>query len=473
MKYLYRYRLLIVVYGLALVPAFYELGFLQRPAATVAGLAQPSPAADVLIDLYPDSLMAKCLEADRVMFLNYDLATARRLLEDALLNGCKEEETYFYNYATILMLMNEREECDESSFLNLHLGGKVLPKRLWLTIPRRKSPVKSDRKWSKIEEAVAHWRLHDLSTNDQLDPRVAYKDLKFPAPMPPETVHCMAMSRDGKRIVVGRQDKMLRVFDTAFRRFSGIPEAHTNVLSAVALAANDTRAVSASINGDLAVWDMDNGSLIHRLQGHRSDVYGLAVFPDGIRCAAADRDGMVRIWDLEEGKSLVEFAAAERPVSSVAVSADGSLLATGSWSGEIRLWSLQADQPKELQRLQGHRGLVSRLVFTPDSKRLVSCSRDKTARIWNVATARVEFVLQGHGAPIYGLDVSPNGKFVVTASEDRRVRIWSVEKGTALRSLATRPRPRPLYAVLFAADSQTLIWDGGANGLEFVSTLPQ
>ena len=175
--------------------------------------------------------------------------------------------------------------------------------------------------------------------------------------------------------------------------------------------------------------------------------------------------------DSGESFSHGEFAAAERPVSSVAVSADGSLLATGSWSGEIRLWSLQADQPRELQRLQGHRGLVSRLVFTPDSKRLVSCSRDKTARIWNVATARVEFVLQGHGAPIYGLDVSPNGKFVVTASEDRRVRIWSVEKGTALRSLATRPRP--LYAVLFAADSQTLIWDGGAYGLEFVSTVPQ
>ncbi|HIN94976.1 MAG TPA: WD40 repeat domain-containing protein, partial [Planctomycetes bacterium] len=382
MKYMSRYRLLIVIYGLALVPAFYELGFLQRPAATVAGLAQPSPAADVLIDLYPDSLMAKCLEADRVMFLNYDLATARRLLEDALRNGCKEEETYFYNYATILMLMNEREECDESSFLNVHLGGKVLPKRLWLTIPRRKSPVKSDRKWSKIEEAVAHWRLHDLSTNDQLDPRVAYKDLKFPAPMAPDTVYCMAMSRDSKRIVVGRQDRVLRVFDTAFRRFSAIPEAHTGLISAVAMAANDTRAVSASLSGDLAVWDMANGKLIHRLLGHRNDVYGLAVFPDGIRCAAADRDGMVRIWDLEEGKSLVEFAAAEQPVSSVAVSADGSLLATGSWSGEIRLWSLQADQPRELQRLQGHRGLVSRLVFTPDSKRLVSCSRDKTARIW-------------------------------------------------------------------------------------------
>ena len=435
MKYFYRYRLLIVIYGLAVLAGFYELGFLQRPAATVSGLGQPSPANDILIDLYPGTPMTKCLEADRAVFLNYDLVTAKRLLEDALRNGCKEDASYFYTYATILMLMNEDE--------------------------------------STVREAVANWRRHDLTTNDQLDPRVAYKGRELPASLDPNIVSSMtpvrnmAMSRDGRQIVVGCQDQVLRVFDTAFRRFSGIPKAHATIISAVGLAANDTRAVSASLAGDLAVWDMTNGKLVHRMEGHRSDIYGLAVFPDGIRCATVDRDGMARIWDLQEGKSLVEFMADERPVSAVAVSADSSLLATGNWFGEIRLWSLQGNRPTELQRLAGHRGLVSQLIFTPDSKRLVSSSRDQTARIWNIATAKTESVLAGHGAPIYGLDVSPDGKQVVTASEDRRVKIWSVEKGAVLQSLATRPRPRPLYAVLFAYDNQTVIWDNGVDGLEF------
>ena len=435
MKYFYRYRLLILIYGLALVPAVYELGYLERPAATVAGLGQPSPAADILIDLYPEYPMSKCLKADRVMFLNYDLTTAKQLLEEALSNGCKEDESYFYTYATVLMLMNEDE--------------------------------------STVTEAVANWRRHDLSTDDKLDPRVAYKELQLPAPMAPETVCCMAVTRNGSQIVVGRQDQVLRVYDTRVRRFSGIPGAHNDLISAVGLAANDTRAVSASLDGDVAVWNIANGELVHRLRGHESDIYSLAVFPDGIRCATVDRNGMVRIWDLQEGKSLVEFRADERPVSAVAVSADGSLLATGSWFGKIRLWSLKEDQPIELKQLQGHRGLVSRVVFTPNGQQLVSASRDQTARIWDVATAKVEFVLKGHGAPIYGLDVSPDGKLAVTSSEDRRVKIWSVEKGTILENLATRPRPRPLYSVLFAYDNRTLIWDSGRNGLEFVSTYQQ
>ena len=426
------YRLLILIYGLALVPAVYELGYLERPAATVAGLGQPSPAAEILIDLYPEYPMAKCLKADQVMFLNYDLATARQLLEDALNNGCKEDESYFYTYATVLQLMNEDE--------------------------------------SLVTDAVANWRRHDLTTDDKLDPRVAYKDLQLPAPMAMETVCCMAVTHDASQVVVGLQDQDLRVFDTRSGRYRRIPRAHNALVSAVGLAANDTQAVSASLDGDLAVWDMTNGSLVHRLRGHQSDIYSLAVFPDGIRCAAVDRNGMARIWDLQEGKSLVEFRADKRPVSAVAVSPDGSLLATGSWFGEIRLWSLKEDKPRELKRLKGHRGLISRLVFTPDSKQLLSASRDQTARVWNVMTANVQVVLKGHGAPIYGLDVSSDGRLVATASEDRRIKIWSLQKGTLLENLATSPRPRPIYSIVFVADGRTLIWDNGKNGLEFVST---
>ncbi|MDE0736714.1 MAG: hypothetical protein OSB47_12885, partial [Pirellulaceae bacterium] len=101
MQYLYRYRLLIVIYGLAMIVACYESGYLKRPAATIAGLAQPSPASDVLIGLYPDSLMAKCFRADQAMFLTYDLPMAKRLLNEALNEGYKGEESYFYNYATV------------------------------------------------------------------------------------------------------------------------------------------------------------------------------------------------------------------------------------------------------------------------------------------------------------------------------------------------------------------------------------
>ena len=440
MKYLYPYRLLIVIYGLAMIVAFYESGYLQRPAATIAGLAQPSPSSDVLISLYPDSPMAKCFRADQAMFLTYDLPMAKRLLKEALTGGYKGEESYFYNYATVLMLL------------------------------------KADHR--AVDEAVADWRRHDLTTDDQLDPRAAYRNLELPAPLDSDTVRCLVRSDDGTKLVFARQDNRLWLAEPGPQMQSlglysarALPQkAHQNMISALALAANETQVVSASLDGDLAIWDLATAELVARLPvqrqpGQRSEIYDMAVFPDGFRCAVVDRGGMVRIWDLRQAVLLREFQGSSRPLSSVAVSSDGTVLATGGWAGIIKLWDLnnEAALPRSLE---GHRGVVNRLVFGPHGKLLASCSRDSTARIWNLQSGKSR-VLKGHGAPVYGLDLSSDGNSIVTASEDRRVKIWSVQEGTVLYNLATRPTPRPLYAVLFAPDGRGLIWSA-RDGIQLI-----
>jgi len=441
MRYLYRYRLLTVIYGLAMIAAVYESGYLERPTATIAGLAQPSPASDVLIGLYPDSPMAKCFRADQAMFLTYDLPTAKRLLGEALSGGYKGEESYFYNYATVLMLLKEDRQA--------------------------------------VDEAVADWRRHDLTTNDQLDPRAAYRNLELPAPLDPTTIRCLVSSSDGTKLVFARQDNRLWLAEPGpnlerqglygVRQLPG--RAHQNMISALALAANETQVVSASLDGDLAVWDLATAGLVTRLPaqrvpGQRSEIYDMAVFPDGFQCAVVDRAGMVRIWDLRKPVLLREFQGAQRPLSAVAVSPDGTMLATGGWSGVIKLWDLNNEQALP-RSLEGHRGVVNRLVFASDGKVLASCSRDSTARIWNLQSGKSR-VLKGHGAPVYGLDLSPDGNSIVTAAEDRRVKIWNMQDGKLLYNLATRPTPRPLYAVLFAPDSRGLIWAGGPSGIQLI-----
>ncbi|MEO2021924.1 MAG: WD40 repeat domain-containing protein, partial [Pirellulaceae bacterium] len=431
MELLRRYRLLIVIYGLAVVAACYESRYVTRPVGMLAGLGQPPPAADLLIDLYPDSPLAKCLKADRILFLEYDLLTAKRLLEEALVKDrFKGEKSYFYNYAVVLMLLKEDKASSRSDILSVDVGAKVLPKRLWFTLP---GTVAKKRGWSTIDEAIANWRLNDLSANTFLrDQGIQFENLEIPAILERDVVRCAAMTQDGKTIVFAYQDNRLQFYDLTVGRPVRFPvRAHSTVISALAMAANDTQVVSASLDGDLAVWDRTTGTRIHQLLGHQGEVFDLAVFPDGIKCASVDRNSMVRIWDLQKGELLREFAAATRPLSAVAVSADGTLLATASWAGGIKLWSLQ-DTDAEPRLLEGHRGVVNRLVFTPDSTTLVSCSRDKTTRIWDVASGRERFVLEGHRAPVNGLAVSPDGTLVATASEDQSVKIWSLAEGKTL-----------------------------------------
>ena len=58
-------------------------------------------------------------------------------------------------------------------------------------------------------------------------------------------------------------------------------EGHTGFVSAVTVAPDGQRAVSASNNRALRVWNLESGQLVRTLEGHTGWVMCVAVMPDG------------------------------------------------------------------------------------------------------------------------------------------------------------------------------------------------
>ncbi len=90
------------------------------------------------------------------------------------------------------------------------------------------------------------------------------------------------------------------------------------------------------------------------------------------------------------------------------------------------------------------RGAVWSAAFSPDGKRIVTASDDKTARIWDAATGKpIGEPLKGHEDTVRSAAFSPDGKRIVTASDDKTARIWDVFVNTqalAARAKADIPR---------------------------------
>jgi platelet-activating factor acetylhydrolase IB subunit alpha len=64
---------------------------------------------------------------------------------------------------------------------------------------------------------------------------------------------------------------------------------------------------------------------------------------------------------------------------------------------------------------------------------VVTCSRDKSVRLFSGWSGSLLFTFQGHDNWVKGLDVHPTGKWLYTSSDDKTVRVWDLLTGKSLR----------------------------------------
>jgi WD40 repeat protein len=77
-------------------------------------------------------------------------------------------------------------------------------------------------------------------------------------------------------------------------------------------------------------------------------------------------------------------------------------------------------------------------VFSPDGSRIVTASVDKTARIWDAASAKEIAVLRGHEDVVVSAAFSPDGSRIVTASGDNTARFGTFSTASTRSGHAER-----------------------------------
>ncbi|ONI88740.1 hypothetical protein ALI22I_17250 [Saccharothrix sp. ALI-22-I] len=149
------------------------------------------------------------------------------------------------------------------------------------------------------------------------------------------------------------------------------------------VAATPEGAHAIAVFGDTPItWDPEKGQPLG-LTGHTDIVTAVAVTPDGSRAVTGSQDATARVWDLATGRELHILTGHAAPVGAVAVTSDSSRVITGSDDGTAWVWDLATGQ--ELHTLTGPVGVVA---VTLDSSGMISGSDDGTVRMWDLATGR-------------------------------------------------------------------------------------
>jgi WD40 repeat protein/serine/threonine protein kinase len=202
--------------------------------------------------------------------------------------------------------------------------------------------------------------------------------------------------------------------------------------------------------------DARTGAKLQTFTGYRGRVEA-AVSPDGRLLAIGSESarGSTKLWSLETGEVQAALEAEVDP-ALVRFSPDSTRLLLRSADGRGCL-VLDASTGREVARLGGHRNLVVAAEWSSDGSRVLTGSRDSTARLWDAKTGLQVAAFEGHEVGVFAVAFSPQGGEVFTASADGTLRSWDASPGQRFGLVSAAAGPPPYVFELSPDGEKALI----------------
>lgn len=234
--------------------------------------------------------------------------------------------------------------------------------------------------------------------------------------------------------------------------------------NSLAISPDGRRVVVALQDHTLQIWDVEAHILIHVLRGHKYWVNDVVYSHDGHLVASASADKSIKVWMAADGRCEATLQGHLLAVSSVAFSNDARRLASGSWDKTVCLWD--ADKCRCTQTLTGHTDWVHSVAWVQGGHHVASAASDHSVRIWNAISGVVEQVLVGHLQTVSSVSFARSGVFLASGSLDGTVRVWNLREGSLVARLHQDTDESSVHSVAFSPDGERIVVGSGDRSVK-------
>ncbi|KOC69546.1 Transducin-like enhancer protein 4, partial [Habropoda laboriosa] len=211
---------------------------------------------------------------------------------------------------------------------------------------------------------------------------------------PDNYIRSVKLLPDGRTLIVGGEASRLSIWDLA----CPTPRIKAELISsapacyALAISPDSKVCFSCCSDGSIAVWDLQNQSLVRQFQGHTDGASCIDISADGSKLWTGGLDNTVRSWDLREGRQLKQHDFTSQ-IFSLGYCPTGEWLAVGMENSNV-----------ECQTLTGIPLVAG--VLTND----VSCSCFQSKE----------------SSSVLSCDISADDRYIVTGSGDKKATVYEV-----------------------------------------------
>ena len=313
-------------------------------------------------------------------------------------------------------------------------------------------------------------------------------------------VMCVRFSPDGKTIASGGADHSIKLFDAGSGRQLEKLSGHRIRVSDIEFSPNNETLVSIDSYGETMIWDLEiaQKSVAFGGKGATPRPRTIAMHPNGSRIVSVNESGLT-IFNTITVAVEQEIKIHDALATTVAYSPDGEIIAAGCNEGTIRLWN--ASTGEELVTLRGHTSTVFDIDFLLGGRRLVSCSNDRSFKVWlidkpsnqlsfpagsnainchylskdgkillcggvhgslsycDLVKRKTTKQFKAHSDAVNCIAVTSDEKLVATGGQDAAVKIWNFETGELVKVLAEDITA--VTSVCFSTDDKYVACDAG------------
>ncbi len=362
---------------------------------------------------------------------------------------------------------------------------------LWQRDPDRALTLLNDPARCPIELREFTWRLFESLCHGE---RRVIQDQ-------PATVFGAAYARDGRSVITGGRDGIVKRWDAATGKLLAQYTGLNHLIHSVCFSRTGQYVAAVGDGGALFIWDASQKTLLGSWHAHQDIARHVAADPSSDQLATVGHDGLIRFWaldplgpaqsidsglkrasaicyapdgsrlalcgdstlqlyDVHSGSRLWEVFIEQTNVRMVTFSPDGRHLAVAANALGALVFDANTGMRQTTVRVPNHR--TTALAFSADNTTLFTAGSDKTLRRWHLPEGTPGRAAAAHSDDVWHMALSPDGRELVTAGGDGTVRFWNLDPSAA-NPMALEQHARSMFAIAVSPDGQSVVAGGSGN----------